>query len=133
MPISYTNRKGLPFYLCQGVTKTGKPRYYFAREPKEPPVEQIPEGFTISESVNGIVSLTKAKPRLILPAEVAAVEAGVQRHRKALNYRVSVKPNEIQVYELVGPAPEALIAALRRDGLFRSAAMDSQVGHRSVL
>jgi hypothetical protein len=120
MSISYTNRKGLSFYLCQGVTKTGKPRYYFAREPKDQPVEQIPAGFTISESVNGIVSLSKAKPRLILPAEVAAVESAVQRHRKSRNYRVSVKPDEIQIYELVGPDPENLITALRRDGLFRS-------------
>ena len=56
---------------------------------------------------------------LILPAEVAAVEAAVQRHRKARNYRVSPKHNEIQVYELVGPVPEDLISALRRDGLFR--------------
>jgi hypothetical protein len=120
MPISYTNRKGLTFYLCQSVTKTGKPRYYFAREPKDKPVEQIPVGFAISESVNGIVSLTKVKPRLILPAEVAAVEHAVQRHRKSRNYRVSVKHDEIQVYELVGPDPEDLIVALRRDGLFRS-------------
>jgi|GEM_PF-3959171 len=34
MPISYTNRKGSTLYLCQGTTKTGKVRYYFAREPK---------------------------------------------------------------------------------------------------
>ncbi len=56
MPITYTNRKGFTYYLCRGVTKTGKPRYYFAREPKDEPVEQIPDGYTISESVNGIVS-----------------------------------------------------------------------------
>jgi hypothetical protein len=34
MPITYTNRKGVTYHLCRGVTKTGKPRYYFAREPK---------------------------------------------------------------------------------------------------
>jgi hypothetical protein len=130
MSISYTNRKGLTFYLRQGVTKTGKPRYYFAREPKDQPVEQIPAGFEISESVNGIVSLIKAKPRLILPTEVVAVEAAVQRHRKARNYRVSVKPNEIQVYELVGPDPEDLIAALRQDGLFHSEVDQKKLDNR---
>ncbi|MDE3090808.1 MAG: hypothetical protein KGJ80_15640 [Chloroflexota bacterium] len=102
MPITYTNRKGLTFYLCQGVTKTGKPRYYFAREPKGTPVEQIPAGFAISESVNGVVSLTKAKPMLILPAEIASVQAAVQRHRKSRNYRVSVKRDRIEIYERVG-------------------------------
>jgi hypothetical protein len=81
MPITYTNRKGFTFSLCKGITKSGKPRYYFAREPKGEPVEQIPEGFTISESVNGIVSLIKIRPMQILPTEVAAVEAALQRHR----------------------------------------------------
>ena len=33
MSISHTNRKGVTFYLGRGVTKTGKPRYLFAREP----------------------------------------------------------------------------------------------------
>ena len=55
MSITYTNRKGVTYYLCQGVTRTGKPRYYFAREPQGDPLEQIPAGYIISESVNGIV------------------------------------------------------------------------------
>ena len=33
MRITHTNRKGVTFYLGRGVTKTGKPRYFFAREP----------------------------------------------------------------------------------------------------
>ncbi len=115
MPLTYTNRKGLTFHLCKGVTKTGKPRYYFAREPKGTPVEQIPVGFAISESVNGVVSLTKAKPMLILPEEIAAVKAAVQRHRKAGNYRVSVKPNQIEIYERVGPDADTLLAIFKED------------------
>lgn len=102
MPITYTNHKGLSFYLCKRVTKTGKPRYYFAREPKGEPVEQIPDGFTITESVNGIVSLAKVRPMLIQPAEVAAVEAAVRRHPKSHNYRVNVRHDRIEVYERVG-------------------------------
>ena len=47
MQVTYTNRKGRTYHLCQGVTRTGKPRYYFAREPKGKPVEQIPEGYEI--------------------------------------------------------------------------------------
>ena len=57
MNVTYTNRKGYTYYLCRGTTKTGKPRYYFAREPKGDPVEQIPEGYEIRESVNGILVL----------------------------------------------------------------------------
>jgi len=57
MPITYANRKGLTYYLCKTVTKSGKPRYVFTREPKGEPVEQVPEGYAIRESVNGVVSL----------------------------------------------------------------------------
>jgi hypothetical protein len=117
MPVTYTNRKGITYYLCRGVTKTGKPRYYFAREPKGEPVEQIPEGFKISESVNGIVSLVRDRPALIQPEEVAAVEAAVRRHPKAHQYRVNVKHNRIEVYEQVGLDAEELAAALAQDGL----------------
>jgi len=105
MSITYTNRKGVIYYLCQGVTKTGKPRYYFAREPQGTPLEQIPAGYIISESVNGIVSLVKARPVQILPDEVAAVESAVRRHPKSRNYRVGIKQNRIEVYERVGWFP----------------------------
>jgi hypothetical protein len=74
MPITYTNRKGVTYHLCRGVTKTGKPRYYFAREPKGEALDEIPPGFKISESVNGVVSLMQDRPSPILPAEVAAVQ-----------------------------------------------------------
>ena len=116
MPVTYTNRKGVTYYLCQGVTKTGKPRFYFAREPQGDPVEQIPEGYAISESVNGIVSLVKARPAQILPDEVAAVESAVRRHQKSRNYRVGVKQNRIEVYERVGPDVDDLLPIFQQLG-----------------
>lgn len=116
MPITYTNRKGVTYYLCRGVTKTGKPRYYFAREPKGEAVEQIPEGWKISESVNGVVSLVKDRPAQILPEEVAAVEAAVRRHPKSHKYRVNVKHNRIEVYEMVGLDADELLSALGQRG-----------------
>jgi hypothetical protein len=110
MPVTYTNRKGVTYYLCRGVTKTGKPRHYFAREIKGEPVDEIPEGYKISESVNGIVSLARDRPSRILPDEIAWVEASVKRHPKAHNYRVSARHDRIDIYERVGPDPDELIA-----------------------
>ena len=110
MPVTYTNRKGVTYYLCRGVTKTGKPRYHFAREIKGEPVDKIPEGYKISESVNGIVSLAKDRPSQILPDEIAWVEASVKRHPKPHNYRVSAKHDRIEIYERVGPDADDLIA-----------------------
>ena len=117
MPVTYTNRKGMTYYLCQSVTKTGKSRYYFAREPKGEPVEEIPEGYKIGESANGLVFLRKDRPAQILPQEVAAVEAAIERHPRSRNYRVSVKHDRIEVHERVGPDAEDLIKLLRRQGL----------------
>jgi len=117
MPVTYTNRKGVTYYLRRTVTKTGKPRYVFGREPTGELVEQVPEGWKISESVNGIVSLVKDRPSQILPQEVAAVEAAVARHPRSHNYRVAVKRNRIEVYERIGPDADELLAGLAKAGL----------------
>ncbi|MBN1146058.1 MAG: hypothetical protein JXA78_02285 [Anaerolineales bacterium] len=108
MPVAYTNRKGRTYFLCQGQTKSGKPRYYFAREQKGEPVEQIPAGYKISESINGVVSLAKDRPVLIRAEEIAAVEAEVNRHPKSRRYRVGAKLDRIEVYEMSGPEAESL-------------------------
>jgi hypothetical protein len=112
MPITYANRKGVTYHLCQTLTKTGKPRYVFAREPKGEPLEEIPEGWRISESVNGVVSLVKDQSSEILSEEIAAVEAAVDRHPKSRNYRVAFKRDRIEVYERVGPDAEEVVAGL---------------------
>jgi hypothetical protein len=112
MPVTYTNRKGVTYYLCRGVTKTGRPRYHFAREIKGEPVDEIPEGFKISESVNGVVSLARDRPLQILPDEIARVEASVKRRPKAHNYRVSTRHDRIEIYERIGPDADDLIAEL---------------------
>ena len=107
-PITYTNRKGLTYFLCRGTTKTGKPRYFFARQPKGEPVDSLPAGYQIEESVNGVVSLIKERPPLIVPEETAAVQAALKRHPRAGNYRLAVKGNQIVVYERQGPDIESL-------------------------
>jgi hypothetical protein len=112
MPITYTNRKGVLYFLCQTVTQAGKTRYYFARQPKGEPVEEIPAGHKIVESVNGVVSLARDIPSPIRPQEVAIVEAAVRRLPKARNYRVSTRQTRIVVYELVAPDVDELIREL---------------------
>ena len=112
MPVSYNNRKGVIYYLCRTITKKGKPRYVFAREPKGEPLEEVPEGWHISESVNGVVSLVKDQSSEILSEETAAVEAAVERHPKSRNYRVAVKRDRIEVYERVGPDAEEVVTGL---------------------
>ena len=121
MPVNYTNRKGLTYTLYRGQTRTGKPRYYFGRagQGQGEPVAELPPGFTISESVNGVVSLVKERPSLIQPEEEVAIEAAVQQHPEARRYRVAVKGNRIEVYEQVGPDYNALVSELHIPGLSR--------------
>ena len=92
------------------VTKTGKPRYFFACEPKGEAVDSVPEGYRIEESVNGVVSLVKERPRLIASNETATVQAALKGHPKPGNYLLAIKRNQIVVYERQGPDPEALSA-----------------------
>jgi hypothetical protein len=111
MAITHTNRKGQTYTLYKGQTKTGKPRYYFARADKnqDEPVTELPAGFAISESINGVVSLAKDRPVLILPEEVAVMENAIKQHPDARRYRAVVKRNQIEIYERVGPDYETLI------------------------
>ena len=116
MPINYTNRKGVTYTLYKGQTKTGKPRYYFGRTGQDEPVTEIPSGFKISESVNGVVSLVKDRPSLIQPEEVAAVEQAIKQHPEARRYRVAVKDDRIEIYEQVGPSYDTLLSELNLVG-----------------
>ncbi len=118
MPVTYTNRKGLTYMLYRGQTKMGKPRYYFGRtdQGQGEPVAELPPGFTISESVNGVVSLVKDRPSLILPEEVAAVEVAIKQHPVARRYRITVKHNRIEIYEQISPNFEDLVKELGMAG-----------------
>lgn len=108
MPISHTNRKGQTFFLRQGITKTGKARYFFSKTAGPDALEQIPAGHHIEESVNGVVSLVKDRKQLILPEEIQLVEDALRRHPKGNNYRVSAKGKQITVYERLGPDAEKM-------------------------
>jgi hypothetical protein len=69
---------------------------------KAAPVEKIPDGYQVEESVNGIVSLVKAHPQLILPEELARVETALKKHPKAYKYRAVIKNDQIVIYESQG-------------------------------
>jgi hypothetical protein len=115
MPVNYTNRKGQTYMLYKGQTKTGKPRYYLGRmgQSQGEPVTELPPGFTISESVNGVVSLAKDRPLLIQPEELATIEAAVKQHPEARRYRIAVKHDSIEIYEQVGPNFDVLFNQLQ--------------------
>ena len=118
MPITYTNRKDVTYYLRRGQTKTGKPRYFFSRKDQGDLVDELPAGFEIRESPNGIVSLAREKPRRILDSDVELIQAALDRHpNKDLDCRLDVKADSITVYGRVGPTADVLVDIFTKLGL----------------
>jgi len=116
LPITYTNRKGVTYFLCRGTTKTGQLRYFFARQPKGELMDSVPAGYQIEESVNGVVSLVKERSPLIAPEETAAAGAVLRLHPEAGNYRLAVQRNQIVVFERQGPDLETLNTIFAESG-----------------
>lgn len=98
MTVTHTNRKGKTYYLHQGTTKTGNPKYFFALRDEGDLVATIPPGYEIYENPNGQVFLRKIRPQLITDEEVAIVEAGMRQHCRLENYIVDVKKDTILIY-----------------------------------
>ncbi len=128
---TYTNRKGVQYFLCQGKTKTGRPRRYFAREPRDTPLARIPPGFTVSESPNGVVSLVKKRASPFLPLEVQALKASIRRHTAATDYLVQVRPRYLEVYERNGPGQDEISELARLLGRPDSARLHAELTRNS--
>jgi hypothetical protein len=64
MPYKYKNSKGNEYYLHARTTKlrNGKEQtlYYFAKEQKDNVLEQVPEGYRVSETATGLPVLQRA-------------------------------------------------------------------------
>ncbi len=102
MPFTYTNRKGITYTLYRKTGVDGKSRHVFGRNVAGEPVDVMPPGFRVSESPNGVVSVARDRPALIRPEEIAAVEAEMQRHERAADYRLVVKQKRIEIYAKIG-------------------------------
>ena len=98
MPITHVNAKGKTYYLHQGVTKTGKPKYYFSLKNTGTLATAIPAGFEIYETPNAQVLLRKIPPKLITDEERQLVEAGMRQYSDVHDYKIDVKGNAIVIY-----------------------------------
>ncbi len=99
MPIQYTNRRSQTYYLHQGTTKTGKPKYYFSMKSVGNLVDKIPDGFEIYENPNAQVFLRKIQPKIITDSEIALVKQLMKQYSKLQYYQIDVKKNTIIVFE----------------------------------
>lgn len=111
---SHLNRKGDHYYVHQGITKTGKPRYFVSREATNA-LSAVPSGFAFTESINGVVSLHRPSPALIPESDLAVVRSKIASHPRLEKYRVEAKGKFITVYEPLGVG---VIENMEKAGLF---------------
>jgi hypothetical protein len=130
MAIEHINRKGKTYYLHEGKTKTGKPKYFFSLKSEGNLVNTMPKGYEVYENPNAQVFLRKIQPQIVTPEEVAIVRDGVKRYAKVKHYIVDVKGKRIVVY-LCDQNVDAL-TALTSMGLGGSTAKMQETLLRSV-
>ena len=98
MPITHVNAKGKTYYLHQGVTKTGKPKYHFAMKSEGALVQSIPVGFEIYENPNAQVFLRRIPPKILTDEERQLVEDGMRKYASVQDYKIDVRGNTIEIY-----------------------------------
>ena len=102
MAVQFTNRIGKQYYLQEGKTKTGKPRYFFSaqQQGKGEIVDQIPSGYEIYEHPeNAQVFLRKIRSQLITDFEKQLVEKAVKALQRSKRYIIDRKNEYITIYE----------------------------------
>ncbi|MBD2364861.1 hypothetical protein H6G36_27465 [Anabaena minutissima FACHB-250] len=98
MTINYVNRKRQLYYLHEGTTKTGKPKYFFSMKSEGNLLKTIPDGYEIYENPNAQVFLRKVQPKVITDEEKAIVEAGIKEFSNLQDYQIDIKKEIITVY-----------------------------------
>ena len=102
MPVEYCNRVGKKYFLREGKTKTGKPRYFFSskQDGKGTVTKSIPDGYEIYEHPeNAQVFLRKKLARLITELEEQRVIHTLKSLNKTKRYLVDCKNKYLTIYE----------------------------------
>ncbi len=102
--LTHTNRLGRTYYLHEGRTKTGKPRYFARKTIGDGPLTKMPSGFEFSESINGVVSVRRVDTsgKMIPTVDVQVLSAELARHEHLRSHAVDVKKDAIIICEPVG-------------------------------
>lgn len=98
MTVTYTNRRGKTYYLHQGKTSKGNPKYHFAQVAEGDLVDAVPPGYEIYENPNGQVFLRRIPAQIITDEEVAVVRDGMQKYGHLARFIVDIKKDTILIY-----------------------------------
>jgi hypothetical protein len=113
MPFEYVNRMGDRYYLLQGKTKTGKPKYYTSRKPGGVPVDQVPEGYEIYENPErGLVSVRKVRPSRVLPVEREMLARWTRQLAGIEHFCVDIQEDSLVIYTPETDAASSILSEL---------------------
>ncbi len=100
MPITYTNRKNKTYYLTEGKTKTGKPKYYFSMKTEGKLADEIPAGYEIYEHPSEAqVFLRKQQPRKIAESEERVLEKYLKKLDTNRPYILDARGETVTIFE----------------------------------
>jgi hypothetical protein len=93
------NRRGDVYYLQQGKTRTGKPKYYTGKKLTGDPLDALPDGFEFYESPEDArVVIRKIKPSVITEFERKQAEEIVRRKSGLDHCIVAIDGDALVVY-----------------------------------
>ena len=100
--MEYTNRKGHQYYVFEGRTKTGKPKYFASRKEssdKGTRLTKLPADYEIGEHPStAAVSVRKAKPTRILDGELEFVQKSATELSGLESVKVDRRGDQLTVY-----------------------------------
>ena len=100
MTVQYTNRRSKTYYLYEGKTKTGKPKYYFSMKKEGKSVKKIPEGYEIYEHpINAQVFLRKELSKIITDIERRLIDKYLKKIGASNRYLFDIKGKVITIFE----------------------------------
>jgi hypothetical protein len=99
MSLEYVNRRKKRYFLHQGKTKTGKPKYYASSKDGPTRIDQMPDGYEFYEDPeSAIVTIRKTLPTRILPLERTRLEAWVRKLAGIEHFIVEIKGDSLIVH-----------------------------------
>jgi hypothetical protein len=97
MVFSFTNSRGVEYFVHQGKAKLGKPKYFISKS-HEHALQQMPTGYEVGEDINGVAYIRKKQVSLIPDEDLKLVTSACESLKHLRAHRVAAKKNMIIIY-----------------------------------
>jgi hypothetical protein len=99
MGLQYENRRGKTYYLQEGKTPTGKPKYYMGQKITGTALDTLPKGYEIHESPeHGQVVVRKSQPSAITADERETVVQAVRQSSGLKHFIVEIEGDSLVLW-----------------------------------